>query len=457
MQQIFKTAWNAAEDPRQQAANFAEVMQAINSVDWAALTDFDDIAREARRLRLTALATPTRLGGRGLSNHQVCAAFRALEKADTASAHIIGYHTSLGAFSLLLSGKFELGGYLKGIATGDGMGILAVTEAQGGSHMAGMKTTARRIGDQWEVNGTKMYIAHAQAGTFINICVPTEQGFKIFVVDRKNPGLSVSRSFRMAYMKRIILNEVQLNAARVPEEYVIHDPKVLYDVMMVARMHILAGKVGHIERCLERLTPFISDRLISTGRMIDNPHIQRQVRHLELSRTLLETLLNHMLEEEERDGAAYELAITAKITGVGLAMEASHILRSLHGARGLDPQTGIPQIADDVRVWTVMEGCNEPLGHFLAVNYLKHKPWLAALRAKHRDSFAGFPAPESIAGQPDADLVSLGYALSWAILRACTHERGVATPETDRFLDRRIANCLYDVETPLAASAGVAL
>ncbi len=51
MQQIYKTTWNAAEDPRQQAANFAEVMQAINSVDWTTLADFDDIAREARRLR----------------------------------------------------------------------------------------------------------------------------------------------------------------------------------------------------------------------------------------------------------------------------------------------------------------------------------------------------------------------------------------------------------------------
>ncbi len=456
MQQIFKTTWNATEDPQQQESHLAEVMQAIASVNWASLPDFDDIAREARRLRLTALATPTRLGGRGLNNRQVCTAFRALEKADTASAHIIGYHTSLGAFSLLLSGKFELGDYLKGIATGDGMGVLAVTEAQGGSHMAGMKTTARKVGDEWEVNGTKMYIAHAQAGSFINVCVPTEQGIKIFVVDRNAPGLKVVRSFRMAYMKRIILNEVQLDAVRVPEEYVIHDPKVLYDVMMVGRMHILAGKLGHVERCLEHLLPFISDRLISTGRMIDNPHIKRQVRQLEISKLLLETLLDHMLEEEEKDGVAYDLSITAKITGVELAMEASHILRSLHGARGIDPQTGIPQIADDVRVWTVMEGCSEPLGHFLAINYLKNKPWLATLIAKHRDSFASLPAPEGIAGQAEPDLVSLGYALAWAILRACAHEKGVATPETDRFLDRRITNCLYDVASPLGLSAGTA-
>lgn len=153
---------------------------------------------------------------------------------------------------------------------------------------------------------------------------------------------------------------------------------------------------------------------------------------------------------------AYDLSITAKITGVELAMEASHILRSLHGARGIDPQTGIPQIADDVRVWTVMEGCSEPLGHFLAINYLKNKPWLATLIAKHRDSFASLPGPEGIAGQAEPDLVSLGYALAWAILRACAHEKGVATPETDRFLDRRITNCLYDVASPLGLSAGTA-
>ena len=94
MNQSYQATWNDSEDLQQQEANFADAMQAVRTTDWGALADFDDIASEARRLRLTALATPTRLGGRGLTNRHLCAIFRQFTRLDTASAHIIGYFSS---------------------------------------------------------------------------------------------------------------------------------------------------------------------------------------------------------------------------------------------------------------------------------------------------------------------------------------------------------------------------
>lgn len=450
MQQSYQATWNDAEDRQQQEVNFAEAMQAIKTTDWNALEDFDDIAREARRLRLTALATPTRLGGRGLTNRHLCAIFRQFTRLDTASAHIIGYFSSLGVNPLLFTNNFEMGGYLADVATGEGLGIFAITEAQGGSHLAGMKTTARKTSSGWVLNGTKMYIAHAQAGTFYNLCVPTQEGFKVFVVDRKNPGLSISQSFRMAYMRRIILNEITLQNVQVADEFVIHDPAAVYNPMMIGRTQIMSSKIGHIERCLDHLLPFISDRQISTGRMIDNAYVQRKVRNMELSIAVLEALLELNLAEETNGGTAFELALAAKITGVELAMEASQMLQSLHGARGLDPVTNIPHVADDVRVWTVMEGCSQPMGHFIAFNYLKRKPWLAGFMAAHPDSFTAIPKPEHFTDHANVDMVALGYALSWAFVHAATHINGSATAETEWFLARRIEHYVQEVTGPLA-------
>jgi len=449
MQQFYKSTWNYSEDTQQQEATFTDVIKAIRSTDWGALTDFDDIAREARRLQLTALATPTRLGGRGLTNRHLCAIFRQFTRLDTASAHIIGYFSSLGVNPLLFTGNFEMGNYLADVATGEGLGIFAITESQGGSHMAGMKTTARKTGSGWELNGVKMYIAHAQAGTFYNICAPTEDGFKVFVVDRKNPGLSISQSFRMAYMRRIILNEITLKNVQVADEFVIHDPAAVYNPMMIGRTQIMSSKIGHIERCLDHLLPFLSDRQISTGRMIDNRYVQRKVRNMELSIVVLEALLELNLTEEAKEGTAFELALAAKITGVELAIEASQMLQSLHGARGLDTATHIPHVADDVRVWTVMEGCSQPMGHFIAFNYLKRKPWLAGFIAAHPDSFAAIPKPEQFTNHAGVDMVALGYALSWAFVHAATHLNGSATAETEWFLTRRIEHYVQEVTGPL--------
>jgi alkylation response protein AidB-like acyl-CoA dehydrogenase len=449
MQQSYKSTWNDTEDPQQQEANFADALQAVSRTDWGALADFDDIAQAARQLRLTALATPTRLGGRGLTNRHLCALFRQFTRLDTASAHIIGYFSSLGVNPLLFTGNFELGNYLADVASGGGLGIFAITEPQGGSHLAGMKTTARKTSTGWELNGVKMYIAHAQAGTFYSICVPTEAGFKVFMVDRKNPGLSISQSFRMAYMRRIILNEITLKHVQVADEFVIHDPAAVYHPMMIGRTQIMASKIGHIERCLDHLLPFISDRQISTGRMLDNRYVQRKVRNLELAIAVLEALLELNLALEAKDGTAFELALAAKITGVELAIEASQVLQSLHGARGLDPATNIPHVADDMRVWTVMEGCSQPMGHFIAFNYLKRKPWLAGFTAAHPDSFAAIPKPEQFINQTNVDMVALGYALSWALVHAATHSNGTATAETEWFLTRRIEHYVQEVTGPL--------
>jgi hypothetical protein len=183
--------------------------------------------------------------------------------------------------------------------------------------------------------------------------------------------------------------------------------------------------------------------------MIDNRSVQRKVRNLELSIAVLEALLELNLTEESKEGTAFELALAAKITGVELAMEASQALQSLHGARGLDPGANIPHIADDVRVWTVMEGCSQPMGHFIAFNYLKRKPWLTAFLAAHPDSFAAIPRPEQFTDHANVDMVALGYALSWALTHAATRANGAATEETEWFLARRIEHYLQEVNGPL--------
>ena len=250
-------------------------------------------------------------------------------------------------------------------------------------------------------------------------------------------------------MRRIILNEITLKNCHVADEFVIHDPAAVYNPMMIGRTQIMSSKIGHIERCLDHLMPFISERQISTGTMIENAYVQRKVRNMELSIAVLEALLELNLTEETKGGTAFELALAAKITGVELAMEASQMLQSLHGARGLDPVTHIPHVVDDVRVWTVMEGCSQPMGHFIAFNYLKRKPWLAEFMAANPDSFTGIPKPDQFTDHTNVDMVALGYALSWALVHAATHHNQTATAETEWFLARRLEHYVQEVTGPL--------
>jgi acyl-CoA dehydrogenase len=442
-QQSCTATWNALEDRVQQEKNFRQASAAIGSVDWESLPDFETIIAEARRINVLGLNTPTRYGGLGLTTRQICSLFTQFERIDTASGHSVGYYNTLGVLALLFGKAFELGGYLEGVARGRLLGSFCVTEPQGGSHMAGMREMARRVGGDWELTGTKRYIAHAQAAGYFLVCARSSEGFKILAVDARWPGVSVSRTWRPAYMQRIFVNEIEFDGVRVPDDHVLHDRKVLYDTMMLTRVYILAAKIGHIERCLDRLRQFVPFRIISTGLMSDNPSVRRRIRELEVGAEVCQALLDYALQQEARGGVAYDLAMAGKVVGVKLAMEASATLQSLFGARGLDPQTGIPAVADDVRVWTQMEGASEPLQHFLAANYLAHKPWMEEFTARYPECFAAIPSSISPNAQ-NVDMAALGEAVAWAIVQGCTRALGVATMHTDWLLERRRAACVDD-------------
>ena len=228
--------------------------------------------------------------------------------------------------------------------------------------------------------------------------------------------MRVTKTFQMAYMQRIFVNEIEFENVIVPEEHVIHDPKAIYNSMMLARVHILAGKIGHVERCLDHLRPFVAAREISTGPMAQEPQCTATHPATRAFRGNLQALLEYSLREEETEGTSYDLAMVCKIVGVLLAMEGSRTLQSLYGARGLDPRSGIPAVADDVRVWTVMEGSSEPMQHFLAANYLTDKPWIRRFVATHPDCFAAL-RPMVATHSPELDMAVLGEAISWAVAR----------------------------------------
>jgi alkylation response protein AidB-like acyl-CoA dehydrogenase len=307
-----------------------------------------------------------------------------------------------------------------------------------------MREMACRVGGEWELTGTKKYIAHAQAADYFLVCARTSQGFKIFVVDANWPGVKISRTWRVAYMQRIFVNEIEFDGVRVPDDHVLHDRKVLYDTMMLTRVYILAAKIGHIERCLDRLQQFVPFRTISTGLMADNPSVRRRIRELEVGAEVSRALLEYALQREQHDSVPYDLAMAGKVVGVKLAMDASATLQSLFGARGVDPESGIPTVADDVRVWTMMEGASEPLQHFLAANYLGHKPWMEEFAAQRPECFSGIPRSIS-ANECDVDMAALGEAVAWAVVQGCTHALAAATEQTDWFLERRRAACVEDV------------
>ena len=452
-EQHYRSSWAFTDGSSPSIRNeaFRQASNGINGVDWEGLPDFGSIIRAARDAPacLLGLGVPRKLGGLGLTPRQSCQLFREFERLDTTSSHTVGYQNSLGVFPLLFSGKMELGGYLEKIARGQMISSFVITEPQGGSHMRGMQKFATRDisrPGKWILNGTKGNIAHAQAAGVFLVSAQAKDGFKVFIVPSNSPGVSVTRTVNPVYMSRIYINEISFHNVEVDDSHCIENEKVIYDSMMATRTFILAGKIGHVERCLDLLRPFVASRLISTGRMSENPYVKRRIERMEIHHRVLSGLMEFILQQEEQVGVSYDLAMTAKVVGVAAAMEASTDTQSLFGAKSVDPATRIAKATDDVRNWKYMDGASEPVQHFLAVNYMTARPWSKQFVARHPKCFAPISQHLSRHTSAATEFVTLGEAVAWAITKAaCIEVKALDNQMSwicDHAIERALAECV---------------
>ena len=444
MQQSWLPTW-AYESPAEVSeANYEAALTAIRSVDWMSLPDFEAVMRVGAELGLWGGSPPTRLGGLGLTTRQFSNSARVFESLDTGAAHSIGYQNSLGVLPLLFANTPVADALVPEICAGRELSIFAITEPQGGSFMRGMQDFARRENGRWILNGTKANIAHAQDGSLFLVAARGHGVFRLFIVRRDQPGVKVTRSVHPAYMPRIYINDLSFTEVEVEDSHVITDPSVVYDAMMLTRIYIAAGKLGHMDRCLGLIDRQIEGRFIATGPMAKDPSVRRRIQIIRWSRALLEALLEQVYRlEESQQPVPYEFALAAKVVGVQAALEASDIMQTLHGARGVDSSTGIHRAADDVKNWRIMEGAPEPMMQYLAVS--------AQLDRNELRAYLSHPLAARLPAEPpgpDADTASLGGAIAWLMALGCAQAHGTLDAGQQWLAERQIDHYLRDFAGP---------
>ena len=127
-----------------------------------------EVAAERRALGLFGLAIPERYGGLGLTLEEECIVGIELAQASPAFRSLVGTNNGIGSQGILIDGTDEQrDAYLPRLASGELISAFALTEPESGSDAASLRTTARRDGDHYVLDGTKRYITNApEAGLF---------------------------------------------------------------------------------------------------------------------------------------------------------------------------------------------------------------------------------------------------------------------------------------------------
>lgn len=213
---------------RRSVADWVDEEIAPHLADWEREGDFpDDVFRRAGELGFLGLAFPESAGGQGGDYWAQVVFLEEVGRVSQAIAMVLSVQTDMATPPILEFGTGEqVDRWLKPALRGELIGAIGITEPDTGSDVASIRTRAVRDGDEWVLNGSKMYITNGARADFITMVVRTDEGdeddpwsgVSMFIVDTSLPGLAVSKRLAKSGMKLSDTALIYMDDMRLPAD-----------------------------------------------------------------------------------------------------------------------------------------------------------------------------------------------------------------------------------------------
>ena len=327
------------------------------------------IMKKLADLQLMGVCIPEEYGGAGMDYNTLAIVCAELERGDTAYRTAVSVHTGLNSMTLLQWGNEEQKQkYLVPQAKGEKIGAFGLTEPDAGSDVAAMKSTARRDGDAYILNGSKTWISLCDYADNFLIFAKTDhdaahKGITAFIVERTFPGVE-TRGFKGKLGIRAgNTGEVFLTDVRVPVENRLGEEGEGFKIAMAAldngRFTVAAGAVGLIEASLEASVKYCHERK-TFGKEIGKHQLVQQMiakmsSDLEISQ-LLVYKAGWLKNQGKRNTRETSLA---KWISCNAAFEAANNAVQVHGAYGYSDEYPVERFLRNSKAPVIYEGTRE--------------------------------------------------------------------------------------------------
>jgi acyl-CoA dehydrogenase len=330
----------------------------------------DDVLAEMRALGLYGLSIPEAYGGLDLSMEDECLVGIELGRTSPAFRSAFGTNVGIGSQGLVMFGtSAQKQKWLPGIASGEIITSFALTEPEAGSDSASVRTTARREGDVYVLNGTKRYITNADVAGLFTVMARTDTAIKggggvsAFLVPGGLPGLSIGKPERKMGQHGGHICDVIFEDVRVPAENRLGAEgegfKVAMQVLDRGRLHISAVCVGVAERLIRDCVAYAAER-----KQFGQPIASFQLVQAMIADSKTEALAARALTLEsarKRDlGDTVTLeAAAAKYFASEMVGRVADRAVQIFGGAGYTADHGIERLYRDVRIFRIYEGTSQ--------------------------------------------------------------------------------------------------
>ena len=266
--------------------------------------------------------------------------------------------------------------YLPGVTSGELITAVGISEPGAGSDVAGIRTHARREGDEWVINGTKMFITNGVHANLYFVAAKTGPGrrdMSIFIVEKGTPGFSVGRALKKTGWLSSDTAELIFDNVRIPAGNLLgEENKGFYSVMQnfqTERIALGAMAVGHCTRALEITLDYVKQRQAFGGTLWDQQTIRQRLSMLDAKTRAARQFMYHCAWSvtQQRD-IVQEVSMLKALTGE-LVNEVVQTCQQFHGGMGYIRETAIERLWRDARIVAVGGGATEVMLDEVAKRY----------------------------------------------------------------------------------------
>ena len=228
--------------------------------------------------------------------------------------------------------------WLPGMAAGKIVGCFGLTEPDGGSDPAAMRTRAVRDGDEWVLNGAKMWITNGSIADIAVVWAETGEGVRGFIVEKNTPGYTTREILKKYSLRASITSELFFTDVRVPEANRLPDAAGLaapLSCLTQARYGITWGAIGAAIACFEEALEFSGTRKVFNHTLAETQTIQRRL--ADMARRITNArLLSLQLGRLKDAGQMHHSQVSlAKWNNVRMGLDVARDARDILGAGGI--------------------------------------------------------------------------------------------------------------------------
>ena len=286
-------------------------------------------------------------------------------------------HTDMASPHLHHAGSAEQKAkYLPRVTAGEMITAVGISEPGAGSDVAGIRTSARREGDEWVLNGTKMFITNGVHADLYFIAAKTGPGrrdMSMFIVEKGTPGFSVGRALKKTGWMSSDTAELILDNCRIPVGNLLgEENRGFYSVMknfQTERIALGAMAVGHCTRALQLTLDHVKQRQAFGGTLWDQQTIRHRIAMLDAKTRAARQFMYHCAwSVTQGQDIVQEVSMLKALTGE-LVNEVVQTCQQFHGGMGYIRETAIERLWRDARVLAIGGGATEVMLEEVAKRY----------------------------------------------------------------------------------------